>query len=129
MGLRNWFNLAFGQRQAEKEFAADEEMIPEEKTSSFADVQQIRAAEALALFEEGDEPRELAMQAVNAPYDASEAEIQDLLSDEPTPSFTHKDEVTIEDVSKFEDPYENAIIEGDISQVVDLGDLENTSSV
>jgi hypothetical protein len=68
-------------------------------------------------------------ESVSAPYDASQAQLEDLLSDEASPSFTHQDEVQINDVSEVEDPYEHATIEGDISEAVVFEVDENSASV
>jgi len=68
-------------------------------------------------------------ESISAPYDASQAQLEDLLSDEASPSFTHQDEVQINDVSEVEDPYEHATIEGDISEAVVFEVDENSASV
>ena len=129
MGLRSWLNQALGRNERVSDLQADEPMISEEETTSFLQTQETRTSEALALFEEDDPVGEPLPESVSAPYDASQAQLEDLLSDEASPSFTHQDEVQINDVSEVEDPYEHAKIEGDISEAVVFEVDENSASV
>lgn len=122
MGFRNWLRSTFGSREFLPEPSLNETLDSDEVQQNFSDVQKLRAEEALALFGEPDETQESPAEVVKAPYDAGDADAHDLLSEEQNPSFTHADEVTIEDVSDIEDPYENAKVEGDISETVVLGE-------
>jgi hypothetical protein len=129
MGLRSWLNQALGRSENVGTMEAEKPVISEEETTTFLQTQETRASEALALFEEDDPVVEPLPESVSAPYDASQAQLEDLLSDESSPSFTHQDEVEINDVSEVEDPYENATIEGDISETVVFELDENSASV
>lgn len=122
MGFRNWLRSTFGSKEVLPEPSLNETPHSDEVQQNFSDVQKLRSEEALALFGEPDEIQESPTEVVKAPYDASEADANDLLNEEQNPSFTHADEVIIEDVSDIEDPYENAKIEGDISETVVLGE-------
>ena len=122
MGFRNWLRSTFGSKEVLPEPSLNETPHSDEVQQNFSDVQKLRSEEALALFGEPDEKQESQTEVVKAPYDAGEADAHDLLNEEQNPSFTHADEVIIEDVSNIEDPYENAKIEGDISETVVLGE-------
>lgn len=125
MGLRDWFtssskNLKSAEREAEDDTASDDKQ-------AFAALQNAKTEEALSLFEE-DEPEEASQIALDAPYDASGAEVEDLLT-ESEESFTHHDEVSIADVNDLEDPYLTATIEGDVPEAVVFDDEENSTAV
>ncbi|MAJ01999.1 MAG: hypothetical protein CMA10_06320 [Euryarchaeota archaeon] len=121
MGVRDWLKSTLGPKQVTPAPKQTEQPQSNDDPQVFADVQQIRAEEALALFGEPDEQQEPPAEPITAPYDAGEADAFDLLSEDQSPSFTHTDEVMIEDVSEIEDPYLDARIEGDISETVVLG--------
>lgn len=129
MGLRNWLNQALGRSGPVGNTPVVEPKIVEEDETSFLHTQETRATEALALFEEDDPALEPLAKSIPAPYDASQAQIEDLLSEDTSPSFTHQDEVEIHDVSEIEDPYEHAMVEGDISETVVFDGHENRASV
>ncbi len=129
MGLRSWLNQVLGRSGAVENTPAVEPVVLEEDMTTFLHTQETRATEALALFEEDDPAMEPLANSVPAPYDASQAQIEDLLSEDASPSFTHQDEVEIRDVSEVEDPYEHAFIEGDISETVVFDGHENRPSV
>ncbi len=129
MGLRSWLTQVLGRSGVVENTPAVEPTVLEEDMTTFLNTQEPRATEALALFEEDDPAMEPLANSVPAPYDASQAQIEDLLSEEASPSFTHQDEVEIHDVSEVEDPYEHAFIEGDISETVVFDGDENKPSV
>ena len=129
MGLRNWLNQALGRSGPVGNTPVVEPEVVEEDETSFLHTQETRATEALALFEEDDPALEPLAKSIPAPYDASQAQIEDLLSEDTSPSFTHQDEVEIHDVSEIEDPYEHAMVEGDISETVVFDGHENRASV
>ena len=125
MGLRDWFtssskNLKSAEREADDDTASDDKQ-------AFTALQNAKTEEALSLFEE-DEPEEASQIALDAPYDASGAEVEDLLT-ESEESFTHHDEVSIADVNDLEDPYLTATIEGDVPEAVVFDDEENSTAV
>ena len=127
MGVRDWLRKFSG--------TADEPSLEEPPTSAeidenqtFGHLQEQRTKEALALFDEPEEGQE-ADADVAAPYDASHAEIDDLMNEDEDEAFTHVDEVEIEDVGDLEDPYATAKIEGDLPETVSLDDGENGPSV
>ena len=125
MGLRDWFtssskNPKSAEREAEEDTASEDEQ-------AFAALQNAKTEEALSLFEE-DEPEEASQVALDAPYDASGADVEDLLT-EGEESFTHRDEVSIADVSDLEDPYLTATVVGDVPEAVVFDDEENDTAV
>ena len=126
MGLRDWFKsiTSSGDEDDASDKSADNEAAEKQ---AFATLQATRTTEALSLLEE-DDPDPVAVEAVDAPYDASEADLDDLLS-EVEESFTHVNEVEIADVTDFDDPYMDATIDGDLPQPVVFGDEEKTGSV
>lgn len=129
MGLRSWLNQIIGRTDSVGNTPVVEPAVLEEDMTTFYHTQEKRATEALALFEEDDPVLEPLANSVPAPYDASQAQIEDLLSEDTSPSFTHQDEVEIHDVSEVEDPYEDAMVEGDISETVVFDGHENRASV
>jgi len=129
MGLRSWLNQVIGRTDSVGNTPVVEPAVLEEDMTTFHRTQEKRATEALALFEEDDPVLEPLANSVPAPYDASQAQIEDLLSEGTSPSFTHQDEVEIHDVSEVEDPYEDAMVEGDISETVVFDGHENRASV
>ena len=125
MGLRDWFRSAVSKPGPTAEETARE--VPADDEQAFATLQDLRAEEALSLFEE-EEPLTETTAPLDAPYDASQAQADDLL-DEHEESFTHIDEVSIEDVNDLEDPYLTAIVEGDVPEAVVFDGDENQASV
>ena len=101
--------------------------MPNQDEEAFAALQDMKTAEALSLFEE-DEPQEVPANVLEAPYDASDASVDDLL-EEREESFTHQDEVSIADVNELEDPYLAARIEGDVPEAVVFDDEGNSPVV
>ena len=78
MGLRDWFTSSPKEpKPAERE--ADDATASED-TQAFAALQNAKTEEALSLFEE-DEPEEASQIALDAPYDASGADVEDLLTE------------------------------------------------
>ena len=126
MGLRDWFkSISSGGDEDDASDNSDDNEAAEKQ--AFATLQATRTTEALSLFEE-DDPGPVAAEAVEAPYDASEADLDDLLS-EVEESFTHVNEVEIADVTDLDDPYMDATIDGDLPQPVVFDDEEKTGSV
>ena len=125
MGLRDWFTSSSNKANSEKE--ETEETMPNQDEEAFAALQDMKTAEALSLFEE-DEPQEAPANVLEAPYDASDASVDDLL-EEREESFTHHDEVSIADVNELEDPYLAARIEGDVPEAVVFDDDGNSPVV
>ena len=125
MGWRDWFTPSTDKGQSEEE--EREETTSNQDAEAFAALQDVKTAEALSLFdEEEDQPSPCT--ALEAPYDASDARVDDLLT-EAEESFTHRDEVSIADVSELEDPYLAATIEGDVPETVVFDDDENPPAV
>ena len=125
MGLRDWFTSSSkNSKSAERE--AEDDTASEDK-QAFVALQNAKTVEALSLFEE-DEPEEASQIVLDAPYDASGADVEDLLT-EGEESFTHRDEVSIADVSDLEDPYLTATIVGDVPEAVVFDDEENDTAV
>lgn len=125
MGWRDWFTSSTDKGQSEEE--EREETTSNQDAEAFAALQDVKTAEALSLFdEEEDQPSPFT--ALEAPYDASDARVDDLLT-EAEESFTHRDEVSIADVSELEDPYLAATIEGDVPETVVFDDDENPPAV
>lgn len=126
MGLRDWLKSKFSSGDEDGTDGDGADMEAAEKRA-FAALQANKTTEALSLFDE-DDPDLVAAEAVEAPYDASEAGLDDLLS-EVEESFTHLNEVDIADVTELDDPYVDAVIEGDLPQPVVFDDEEKTGSV
>lgn len=115
MGLRDWLK--------KKEISPDVTStdIPDEEADeegAFAQLQERRRLEARSLFDE-DEIIPEVEELQSAPYDASDALVDDL-HESSEESFTHADEVEIEDVALLDDPYADARIEGDVPEPVEL---------
>ena len=125
MGWRDWFTSSSNKLHSEQE--EREEAAPTQDAEAFAALQDKKMAEALSLFDE-EEEQPTPSTALEAPYDASDARVDDLLA-EAEESFTHRDEVSIADVSELEDPYMTAIIEGDVPETVVFDDDENPPAV
>jgi hypothetical protein len=125
MGWRDWFTSSSKKPHSEQE--KREEATSNQDAEAFAALQDVKAAEALSLFDQEEDETTPSI-AVEAPYDASDAGVGDLLN-EAEESFTHRDEVSIEDVSELEDPYLTATIEGDVPKTVVFDDDENPSAV
>ena len=125
MGWRDWFTPSTDKGQSEKE--EREETTSNQDAEAFAALQDVKTAEALSLFDE-EEDQPSPSTALEAPYDASDARVDDLLT-EAEESFTHRDEVSIADVSELEDPYLAATIEGDVPETVVFDDDENPPAV
>ena len=125
MGWRDWCTSSADKVHSEEE--EREGATANQDAEAFAALQDLKTAEALSLFDE-EEDRPAPSTALGAPYDASDAEVDDLLA-EAEESFTHRDEVSITDVSELEDPYLTATIEGDVPETVVFDDDENQSAV
>lgn len=125
MGWREWFTSSADKLHSEQE--EREETTANQDAEAFAALQDEKTAEALSLFDE-EEEQPTPSTALEAPYDASDARVDDLLS-EAEESFTHRDEVSIADVSELEDPYLTATIEGDVPETVVFDDDENPPAV
>ena len=125
MGWREWFTSSADKLHSEQE--EREETTANQDAETFAALQDMKTAEALSLFDE-EEEQPTPSTALEAPYDASDARVDDLLS-EAEESFTHRDEVSIADVSELEDPYLTATIEGDVPETVVFDDDENPPAV
>ncbi len=125
MGWREWFTSTADKLHSEQE--EREETTANQDAETFAALQDMKTAEALSLFDE-EEEQPTPSTALEAPYDASDARVDDLLS-EAEESFTHRDEVSIADVSELEDPYLTATIEGDVPETVVFDDDENPPAV
>tara|TARA_B100000035_G_scaffold276035_1_gene253424 strand:+ start:190 stop:639 length:450 start_codon:yes stop_codon:yes gene_type:complete len=126
MGLRDWFKSGSSSEKTQGDEAAtvDEELLQAE---AFAELQASKTDEALSLFSEKDVvPSEETL--VAAPYDAGDASLEDLLTEEHE-SFTHADEVDVVDVASLDDPYLQASIEGDVPEAVVFDEDENAASV
>ena len=126
MGLRDWLKSKSTSRDEDDTDGGSADTEAAEKRA-FAALQASKTTEALSLFDE-DDPHPVPAEAVEAPYDASEAGLEDLLS-EVEESFTHVNEVEIADVTDLDDPYADAVIEGDLPQPVVFDDEEKTGSV
>ena len=115
MGIRDWLKRKDASPiPASNDDPADE---PDEGIA-FAELQERRRLEARSLFDEEDVVVE-AEDVQSAPYDASEGGVEDL-HDSSEESFTHADEIEIEDVSLLDDPYAHAKIEGDVPEPVEF---------
>ena len=126
MGLRDWFASSKHRATPTEEKEASS-VVEKDDALAFAQLQATRNSEAAALFDE-QEPEEAPSVAIEAPYDASEALAEDLLSDGDH-SFTHVDEVEITDVEALEDHLLGASIEGDIPESVVFESDEKSGSV
>ena len=126
MGLRDWFTSG-KHRAMETEEKEAFSITDKDEAIAFAQLQATRTSEAAALFDE-QEPEATPSVAIEAPYDASEALAEDLLSDGDH-SFTHVDEVEITDVEALEDHLLGASIEGDIPESVVFESDEKSGSV
>ena len=126
MGLRDWFASSKHRATPTEENEASS-AVEKDDALAFAQLQATRTSEAAALFDE-QEPEEAPSVAIEAPYDASEALAEDLLSDGDD-SFTHVDEVEITDVEALEDHLLGASIEGDIPESVVFESDEKSGSV
>jgi hypothetical protein len=127
MGLRKWFRKSTA-NPSEAPSSPDDVTAEAENAAAFAVLQEQRASEALTLLDATEDIEE-EPPVVEAPYDASEADVATLLENEADEAFTHLDEVTIDDVAVLDDPYETATVEGDLPQPVVLGESENIGSV
>lgn len=125
MGWRDWFTSSSDKVHSEEE--EREETTSNQDAEAFAALQDAKTAEALSLFDE-EEDQPTPSTALEAPYDASDAGVDDLLA-EVEESFTHRDEVSIADVSELEDPYLTATIEGDVPETVVFDGDENSPAV
>ncbi len=125
MGWRDWFTSSSDKVHSEEE--EREETTSNQDAEAFAALQDVKTAEALSLFDE-EEDQPTPSTALEAPYDASDAGVDDLLA-EVEESFTHRDEVSIADVSELEDPYLTATIEGDVPETVVFDGDENSPAV
>lgn len=126
MGLRDWFTSKPSQRGRKPDVDAQADDAAND-SEAFAAVQAAKAAEAMSLLDE-EETVAVPELHITAPYDASDAEIDDLLTEERG-TFTNADEVEINDVAEFDEPYLSATIEGDISEMVVFDDEEKAQSV
>ena len=125
MGLRDWFRKTPASSPSEVDDGSAVDGVLEART--FAELQAQRAEEALSLFEE-HEVEVVEDTAVEAPYDAGQADLEALLTDDIGQAFTHIDEVEIDDVNDLEDPYLEASVEGDVPQPVRFEEGENPVS-
>lgn len=126
MGLRDWFTSKPSQPVVKADPTSTAEALAEDK-EAFAKVRAAKATEALSLFDE-DDPLPKPERTVVAPYDASEADTDELFA-EGSESFTNVDELEIDDVEALEDPYLSAIVEGDVPETVVFDDEEKGQSV
>jgi hypothetical protein len=126
MGLRDWFTSKPSQSIVKADSTSSSEALADDK-EAFAKVRAAKATEALSLFDE-DDPLPIADSPVMAPYDASEADTDELFT-EGSESFTNADELEIDDVGELEDPYLSAIVEGDVPETVVFDDEEKGRSV
>ena len=125
MGLRDWLfrNSPEPMPEGGRENVEPSEEIAAEE---FSKTQHLRAAEAQRLFEQVEETPQLQEERA-APYDASDAQIEDLLDEQSNEIYTHQDEVEIQDVTLLDEPLSNATIEGNIPVAVVFDIPENTS--
>ena len=126
MGLRDGFTSKPSQPVVKEDPTSTAEALAEDK-EAFAKVRAAKATEALSLFDE-DDPLPKPERTVVAPYDASEADTDELFA-EGSESFTNVDELEIDDVEALEDPYLSAIVEGDVPETVVFDDEEKGQSV
>lgn len=126
MGLRDWFTSKPSQPVVKADSSSPAEALVDDK-EAFAKLQAAKATEALSLFDE-DDPLPKAEHPIVAPYDASEADTDELFA-EGSESFTNIDELEIDDVGELDDPYLSAIVEGDVPETVVFDDEEKGRSV
>ena len=126
MGLRDWFTSKPSHKGEESDADAEADDTANDR-EAFAAVQAAKATEAMSLLNEEDT---VAMPDlhITAPYDASDAEIDDLLTEDHE-VFTHIDEVEVNDVAALDDPYLSATVEGDVPEMVVFDDEEKGPSV
>lgn len=129
MGLRDWFRKSVSPDQPD-DATSTEEGHKGETEVEFAALQERRMKEALTLLDAVEDIVE-EERLVEAPYDASEADVASLREEGHgmDDAFTHVDEVVIEDVAALDDPYESATVEGDLPQTVKFEGDENPRSV
>ena len=127
MGLRDWFRKTSPSMQDE-DASKRVEVDDAQPEQTFAEMQQRRMLEAEALFEQ-HEATEEAPDSIEAPYDASQTEVTELFNTEVGEAFTHLDEVDVVDVADLDDPYEAAVVEGDLPSPVTFDESENGASV
>jgi predicted nucleic acid-binding Zn-ribbon protein len=129
MGLRDWFRKSVSPDQRD-DAANTEESHEGETEVEFAALQERRMKEAFTLLDAVEDIVE-EERLVEAPYDASEADVASLREEGHgmDDAFTHVDEVVIEDVAALDDPYESATVEGDLPQTVKFEGDENSPSV
>lgn len=127
MRFWSWFRRTSATEDAAESESTEVES-EDDRAAEFAALQEQRTREAQSLFEAPDAVEET-HRPVEAPYDASEAEVVTLLENDGNEAFTHRDEVVIEDVTALDDPYERAVVEGDLPQTVVLGEDQNGPSV
>ena len=125
VGLRDWFRKTPASSPSELEDGSADDVASEART--FAELQAQRAEEALSLFEE-HEVEAADDEIVEAPYDAGKADLEALMSEDIGQTFTHIDEVEIDDVNDLDDPYLEASVEGDVPQPVRFEEGENPVS-
>ena len=126
MGLRDWFTSKPSQPVVKADSTSSAEALVDDK-EAFAKLRAAKATEALSLFDE-DDPLPKDEHPVVAPYDASEADTDELFA-EGSESFTNIDELEIDDVGELEDPYVSAFVEGDVPEAVVFDDEEKGRSV
>ena len=129
MGLRDWFRKS-GSLEQIGEAESNETALDGDGEVEFAALQERRMKEAMTLLDALEDTVE-EERLVEAPYDASEADVASLREEGHgmDDAFTHADEVVIEDVAALDDPYESAVVEGDLPQPVVLEGDENPASV
>ena len=125
VGLRDWFRKTPASSPSEVDGGSAVDVASEART--FAELQAQRAEEALSLFEE-HEVEAADDDVVEAPYDAGQADLEALMSEDIGQTFTHIDEVEIDDVNDLDDPYLEASVEGDVPQPVRFEEWENPVS-
>ena len=117
MGIRDWLKKKDVSSGPTPEDVPSD--VPDEG-AAFAELQERRRLEASSLFDEDEVVLEVE-ELQSAPYDASDAGVDDL-HDSSEESFTHADEIEIEDVALLDDPYVDARIEGDVPEPVEFVD-------
>ena len=129
MGLRDWFRKS-GSLEQIGEAESNETALDGDGEVEFAALQERRMKEAMTLLDALEDTVE-EERLVEAPYDASEADVASLREEGHgmDDAFTHVDEVVIEDVAALDDPYESATVEGDLPQTVKFEGDENPRSV
>ena len=129
MGLRDWFRKS-GSLEQIGEAESNETALDGDGEVEFAALQERRMKEAMTLLDALEDTVE-EERLVEAPYDASEADVASLREEGHgmDDAFTHVDEVVIEDMAALDDPYESATVEGDLPQTVKFEGDENPRSV